>query len=519
MPLLKKIEENYTPLVFSIIYTVIFSIATILRYKTFHSSFFDLGVEMHVIYRIAHGHFTQYGTHILYGSGYMEPLYFFLGFIYKIIPHVSFLLTIQSFLIGISAFPFYWLYKDIIGNKGAYLAPLLLLLNPQLHAGNMFDFHVSVFYVPFISFALYFAKNKKYFLLYLFLFLILITKIDSFVYAIGVCVFMVLLDYKNKHTYILAAISLAYGLSAIFIILPYINYDVYSALITNGGTYMGRVRYPVLDYGIKDLLQFNLAGFFKSVFMPLYNNIHLYFKFILFLLLSLIFLPLFAGKYLLIVIPALMVNYLVNYSFQSEFVLQYSFYIIPFFVLASIYGIKNIKQNFLHKLNNLLNLRKLHNKKINNNDNFLLGIKIFNITLLIMLIVIPYIIQNYSQLNYNKDDNIFNLKIYTLDKKITGNDNSYGYSYESALKKIPYNSIISVNEYAYPWDFTAKKIYLLPQMNKSVKYIIASTCVQQQIYHNNNKKLIKNINSIIKRKKFKIIYYNQCSVILKRKIF
>ncbi|MHB8292948.1 MAG: DUF2079 domain-containing protein, partial [bacterium] len=468
---------------------------------------------MHVIYRIAHGHFTSYGTHIIYGSGYMEPLYFFLGFIYKIIPHVSFLLILQSFLIGISAFPFYWLYKEIIGSKGAYLAPLLLLLNPQLHTGNMFDFHVSVFYVPFISFALYFAKNKKYFLLYLFLFLILITKIDSFVYAIGVCVFMALIDYRNKRAYILAVISLVYGLSAIFVILPHLNYNAYNALITNGGTYMGKIRYPILDYGIKDLLQLNPAGFFKSVFIPLYDNIYVYFKFILFLLLSLIFLPLFSGKYLLIVIPALMVNYLVNYSFQSEFALQYSFYIIPFFVLAGIYGIKNIRQKFLH------NLHKLHNKKINTTDNnFLSSVKLFNITLLLMLIIMPYIIQNYSQLNY-KIDNIYNLKIYTLDKNITGNDNSYGYSYESALKKIPYNSIVSVNEYAYPWDFKEKKVYLLPQINKSVKYIIASTCVQQQMYHDTDKKLIKNINSVIKRGKFKIIYHNQCGIILKRKVF
>ncbi|MHB1663661.1 MAG: DUF2079 domain-containing protein [bacterium] len=503
MLLLKKIKENYTPIVFSIIYTIIFSIATILRYKTFHASFLDLGVEMHVIYRIAHGHFTSYGTHIIYGSGYIEPLYFLLGFLYKLIPHVSFLLILQSFLIGISAFPFYWLYKEIIGNKGAYLAPLFLLLNPQLHTGNMFDFHVSVFYVPFISFTLYFAKNKKYFLLYLFLFLTLITKIDSFVYAIGVCVFMVLLDYKNKHAYILFSISIIYGLSAIFVIFPHINYDAYNALITNGGTYMGKIRYPILDYGVKDLSRFNFAGFLKSIFIPLYNNIHLYFKFILFLLLSLIFLPLFAGKYLLIVIPALMVNYIAIYSFQSEFVLQYSFYIIPFFVLASIYGIKNIKQKFLYNL---------HSKKVNNH-NFLSSVKLFNITLLGMLIVIPYIIQNYSQLNYNKMDNIFNFKIYTLDKNININ------TYKAALKKIPENSITSVSMYAYPWDFKEKKVYLFPQMDKNVKYIIASTCVQQQIYHNNYKKLIKNVDSIIKRGKFKIIYHNQCSIILKRKVF
>ena len=487
----KKIKENYPPLVFALIYTIIFSTATILRYETFHSSFFDLGVEMHVIYRIAHGHFMSYGTNILYGSSYIEPLYFFLGFLYKIIPHVSFLLILQSFLIGISAFPFYWLYKEIIGKNGSYLAPLLLLLNPQLHTGNMFDFHVSVFYVPFISFALYFAKNKKNLLLYIFLFLILITKIDSFIYATGICTFMVLTDYKNKHAYILAVISIIYGFSAIFIMLPHINYDTYKAVVTNGGSYMNTNRFPMISYGLKNLYKFNFSGFLKSIFLPFYNNITIYFKFVLFLFLAFILLPFFSGRYFLIVIPALMMNLLVNYSFQSEFVLQYSFYVIPFFVLASIYGIKNLKQSFLVK-------------KSDRNS------KLFNFILLAMLIVIPYLIQNYSQLNYNVLDNIYNLKIYKLDKNIDIK------SFKAELKKIPENSITSVSMFAYPWDFKEKKIYLFPQINKNVKYIIASTCLNQQIYHKNDKKLIKELNSIIKGGEFKIIYNNQCNFILKR---
>ncbi|RZD16872.1 MAG: DUF2079 domain-containing protein [Candidatus Acididesulfobacter guangdongensis] len=491
MTFFKKIEENYPPLVFAVIYTIIFSAATILRYETFHASYMDFGAEMHNIYRIAHGHFMSYGTHIFYGSGYLEPLYFFLGFLYKIIPHVSLFLILQSFLIGISAFPFYWLYKDIIGKNGAYLAPLLLLLNPQLHTGNMFDFHVSVFYVPFISFALYFAKKKQNLLLYIFFFLILITKIDSFIYATGVCIFMFLTDYRNKHAYVLAVISIIYGLSAIFIMLPHMNYDTYKALVTNGGSYMDTNRFPMISYGLKDLYEFNFSGLLKSIFLPFYNNITIYFKFVLFLFLAFLLLPLFSGRYFLIIIPALMMNLLVNYSFQSEFILQYSFYVIPFFVLASIYGIKNLKQSFLVK-------------KLDKNS------KLFNFTLLAMLIVIPYIIQNYSQLNYNVLDNIFNLKIYKLDKNIDIK------SYKTALKKIPEDSVTSVSMFAYPWDFKEKKVYLFPQINKNVRYIIISTCVYRQMYHRKDKKLIKDLDGIINKGKFKIIYNSQCNFILKR---
>jgi uncharacterized membrane protein len=488
------LKDNYTPLVFCIIYTAIFSAATILRYETFHSSFMDLGVEMQAIYDIANGHFTYYKSNIIIGSSYIEPFYFIMGLLYKLAPHVSFFLILQSFAIGISGFPFYWIYKKLIGNNGAYIAPLLLLLNPQIHTGNMFDFHISMFYVPFISFALYFAMSRKYFLLYLFSFLILFTKIDSFIYLSAICLYMILIDYKNKHNYILLAISIVYGLSGIFIVLPLINHTAYNLIFGNGTSDFGPLRYPVLSYGIKDLLNLNILGFLKTLFVPFSQNIYIYFKFILYFLIALLFLPLFSGKYLLIVIPSFLVNYLVNYPFQSMIMLQYVYYMIPFFVLASIYGIKNIKSKRM--------FNKIENKP--NNKYY------FNILLLFLLIGATFIIQNYSEINPDKNVNIFDVQNYIYYKKL------YAEDYTNALKKIPKNATVSISEFAYPWDYMQKHVYLFPQVGKNTQYIVVSTCVKEQLYGNKDEKRLEVLKHIINKKKFTIIYNKGCSVILKK---
>ena len=113
-------KNNLTPLIFCVLYTAIFSIATILRYETFNAAIMDLGAEMHELFLISRGYlyfFNANGSlsNVSVLAGYFEILYIPLGFIYKVIPHVSFFLILQSFLIGISAFPFYYISRDLLG--------------------------------------------------------------------------------------------------------------------------------------------------------------------------------------------------------------------------------------------------------------------------------------------------------------------------------------------------------------------------------------------------------------------
>ncbi len=495
---LKEIlKNNRTPLIFCVLYTIIFSIATILRYETFHAAILDLGVEMHALFLISRGYlyfFNPNGSlsNVSLLAGYFEILYIPLGFIYKIIPHVSFFLILQSFLIGVSAFPFYYISRDLLGNKWGFIGPLLILLNPQIHTGNMDDFHISVFYVSFISFALYFAYKRKILLLYLFSFLVLITKADSFIYLTSIAVFMFLLGYKKKHILILLTAALGYGLFTLFYILPHIQGNLSHRWAA--GT--GHPVYLILTDGITYLKAFNLIGFASTVVGPLFQNIKYNFRFLLYLLASLGFMPLFSKKMLTVTVLPLLVCWLVSfypnhfYYYEPFLILQYSYFTVPFFVLAAVYGLKNAS-DFISKTR----VEFLRER--------------FNIIFAASIIVLTVLIQNYSSISNFGLFNIFNMQNYKYKNGMHPKD------LNNAFNKINPKYSVSASNFLGSHLYKRYFIAVFPDDINYVDYIAFSTC-----YFPNEERKLKLLNTfdVLKNsRRYNVIYKKGCNTIMKLK--
>jgi uncharacterized membrane protein len=494
---LKEIlKKNLTPLIFCILYTAVFSITTILRYQTFHAAILDMGAEMHELFLISKGYFYFFNTH---GSlsktsviaSYFEILYFPLGFIYKIIPYVSFFLILQSFLIGISAFPFYYISKDLIGEKWGFIGPLLILLNPQIHTGNLFDFHVSVFYVTFISYALYFALKKNLFYLYLFSFLTLIVKVDSFLYVTSIAIFIFLLNYKKKHVIALLGLSWLYGMFTLFYIIPHLRNM--SGLISLGNekyTFM-----PILTAGINDIKNLNILGFINIIASTIFNNIRYNFKFLFYLLASLAFLPLFSKKYIAITIIPIMVCWLVafypnHFYYEPFFMLQYSYYTVPFFVLASIYGFQNILR-YANKIN--LKVKS----------------KYLALIFVVCILLTTLVIQNYGAIIDWSSFNVFSLQNYTYKK------NMYQNTLMTALKKIKPQDYISSSQFIGSHLYNHYYLAIFPQGINISRYIVFSTCYFNQYRKKKDKKLLNIFNKLKSSGRYMIFYEKGCNTILK----
>ena len=497
---LKEIlKNNRTPLIFCILYTAIFSIATILRYETFNSAFMDLGAEMHELFLISKGYlyfFNANGSlsNVNLLAGYFEILYIPLGFIYKIIPHVSFFLILQSFLIGISAFPFYHISRNLLGNKWGFIGPLFILLNPQIHTGNMDDFHISVFYVPLISFALYFALKRKIFYLYLFSFLILITKADSFLYVTSIVIFMLLTGYKKRHIAILTVAAWIYGLFTIFYILPHLQGNF------TGGWGAGTEHpvYLVLTEGIKDLKTGNIIGFIFSIINPIFKNIRYNFRYLLYLLAALGFMPLFSKKMLTVTVLPLLVCWLVSfypnhfYYYEPFLIFQYSYFTVPFFVLAAVYGLKNTS-DFINKTR----VEFLRER--------------FNIIFAASIIVLTVLIQNYSSISNFDLFNIFNMQNY---KYKTG---MHPGSLRKAFETIKPGSSVSASNFLGSHLYKRYFLAVFPDDINYVDYIAFSTCYFIPYNKRRDDKLLGIFELLKDSGKYDVVYKKGCNMIIKLK--
>ena len=496
---LKEIlKNNLTPLIFCVLYTAIFSIATILKYETFNAAIMDLGAEMHELFLISRGYlyfFNANGSlsNVSLLAGYFEILYIPLGFIYKIIPHVSFFLILQSFLIGISTFPFYYISRDLLGNKWGFIGPLLIILNPQIHTGNMDDFHISVFYVPFISFALYFALKRRIFLLYLFSFLVLVTKADSFIYLTSIAVFIFLLGYKKKHIFIILTVAWAYGFFTLFL-LPHVQGNL------TGGWAAGTDHpiYLILTEGIKYLKEFNLVGLASTVVSPLFQNIKYNFRFLLYLLAALGFMPLFSKKMLAVTVLPLLVCWLVSfypnhfYYYEPFLILQYSYFTVPFFVLAAIYGLKNVS-GFISKLKvGFLRER-------------------FNIIFVVSILILTVLIQNYSSISNFGLFNIFNMQNYKYKNGM------HPESLRKAFETIKPEYSVSASSFLGSHLYKRYFIALFPDDINYVDYIAFSTCYFIPYNKRRDDKFLGIFESLKNSGKYEVVYKKGCNTILKRK--
>lgn len=355
---LKNNKINYiTILGLAIIaYTLLFSIATVNKHRSFYSYAWDLGVFNQAIYnsifenKLFHYTCDSYlNIRENYFAFHFSPILALVFPAYFLVPRASTLLIIKSLLIALGAFPLYLVGEKITGKKTlSLIVALVYLIQPGTQASNWFDFQPQVF-IPLCLFGtfLFFLEGKwRYFFPSLVLsllieehvFIIYITMVMGY-YLVEKGQIVKLFDLRNERT---RNVYLSFVVSGLIFILGL----------------MVKSRYPVNNTYIDifqatkgfEVLAFKGSGFtlpFYAITNPgkclqaLGYDLDLKFLYIIFLYGPLLFLPLlstFAVPSIFLYMPFLLSNYRAYYTLGAHYYL----YLVTSIFIGLLYSLRSI---------------------------------------------------------------------------------------------------------------------------------------------------------------------------------
>lgn len=183
---LSEYKPNYPIYLLITIYTVIFSYISILRHNAFSSTAWDLGIFEQALWStINSGRLFWYCPELPINPGgcffgiHFSPILFLILPVYGAFQATETLLVLQSFILALGAVPLYWIVRDEINRRAAFIFAGAYLLYPGLHGMNLFDFHPHAFLPAFFLFAFHYFKKEKW--TRYFLFVILALMVIEFV--------------------------------------------------------------------------------------------------------------------------------------------------------------------------------------------------------------------------------------------------------------------------------------------------------------------------------------------------
>jgi uncharacterized membrane protein len=360
-----------------VIYTIIFSYLTILKYFSFQTTG-DLGVFDQAMWTTLHGYFLydtpELGTHLRI---HFDPMLLLLLPIYDIYPSPLTLLFLQSLFLALGAIPVYLLSKYELGSGySALVFALLYLIYPPMQGVNWFDFHPECLAPVLLISAFYCLKKEKYLWYFVFVFLALTCKeiIAPIVAFMGLYGFWInrrkIINYFRSSPKGLLSdrLTLVSALTLILGVVWYIVAVRIMASLTLTQTYSEFGAWSYLGESFEGVLYTAITNPFyvlQIALTPFSSK-----AFYLFVLLGpLAFVSLLNPMSLLISTPwlaASLLSLLPNH--YTPVGLQYPAVLVPFIFISAIYGAKTlqpaVKRAFSYldkeRSNRLLNSRVMH---------------------------------------------------------------------------------------------------------------------------------------------------------------
>lgn len=323
-----------------VIYIIVMSVESVLRYMTFKATAFDLGNMDQVLWNTIHGRPFQFTNQAIdwYGppnrlAVHFEPILLPISLLYLFHADPRILLIFQTVLLASGAPAVYLLSRRYLPSWPllATIISIAYLISPALLGINIFDFHPDSVATPLFLYAILAVTNRRYIW-----FLILCTaacfcKEDM---PLAVAFYGVLLLWKYKLPRL--------GLTLLFggVLWAYVAFKVviphfYTGVQSNNFWY----RYEI--YGSTPLAAvFNLLIHPWLIFTQIITLERIYYVFSL--LRSTGFLSLLAPEWLLPALPKLASNFLSTNQPNYSGIYHYNAAIIPFVMLASIHGIRRL---------------------------------------------------------------------------------------------------------------------------------------------------------------------------------
>ena len=321
---------NIRPVLFLfILFSVIYSSISYLRYLAFSENVYDLGVNASLAYNVIYGQ-TFLGQVMSGGVATNKLIYIPIGLIYALFPKEYFLLFIQDFFLSFSGVVIYLIAREVLKSKKfALLISLIFYLYYPLSGVFWFDFHYMAFFPTFFLLGVYYYIKRDSSKWLIFLSLASITDLMSPVIVFLFLALMVMHRRITTRKFNISRSELAGAIfSTIIFILPSIYYLKF---------------YPSYYIGI------NLNP-------GIYGNVWFKAEFFIRIMLPFLFIPLLGIEFLILLLPYGLLLFTNSYlPYESQMFFQYpSLYISTLFI-AFIFGLRR----FIKISGKRFNIRKL----------------------------------------------------------------------------------------------------------------------------------------------------------------
>lgn len=459
-----------------IVYVIVFSYLSILRYRSYQTSVYDLGTMIQVIWNTSKGWFLQDSINMGYPMtrfwmAHWEFIFILVAVIFKMIPHAFTILILQTIALALGALPLYWLGKKITHDKStAVTFSFAYLMYPAIQNANLADVHGVTFAAPLLIFTFYYLFKKNFKLFYLFAFLSLMCREDSALLLITMGVYAFFVLKEKKHGLIVATVSLIWFLIwfqrlKIRSLLGLPEFDIMAGADTHW-SHLGQLFHDPLYLFKFWAKQYNIL-YFIYIFVPV------------------IFLSFFEWKILLIATPIFIINLISSYYYTHDVEHYYSVTVAPFVFISAIFGLQKVYEFFRKKL-----IHRYKERVIREN------VLSIGSTLILVLAIVFFFIKS----------NVLDVRQW----KVT----EHHHVINSVVKLIPADASVSAEHGLVPQVARRHEIYVFNDKVGKVDYILydfyapSVRLVTRSSFHvpfywpDND-----SIRSVIKNKQYGVIHY------------
>ena len=293
----------------------------------------DMSVEANVAWHMVHGPwFFNSLDHASFLGGHFSPIFLLLGLAYRLVEHPLTLLVIQSFALGLGAVAVYYLALLRCAHCSLAVAVLFLyMFNPYLHHSNAHDFHLSPLAIPAVLWMLVFVESGKAGLAAAAAFLAFSIE-ESILPPLAACGLYLAVFRPGWRLF---GVGLALSAVIYFVFIVKVGFPIFSAYpdisfwhrYANLGTDLGD--------GFIHLLRNPIWAAYEAL-VARNQYVHL-----LYFLMPVAFLPLFAWKEACLLIVPLSIMFLSQYDGMYKLGFHYSALALPFLFFGVVHGMSS----------------------------------------------------------------------------------------------------------------------------------------------------------------------------------
>lgn len=302
-------------------YFLIFSALSILKYESFNSTAFDLGIFDQNVWMFSQGQtfintingFYPFADHI-------QPILYAVALLYKFAATPVLLLILHAAAVSLGAIPLYLLARKKLGEKIAVVFAIAYLIYPPTQYLTLFDFHTEAFLVTFLLSAVYFLETKSTPWMFAFLFLAGLTKEYIPVIFIFFAAYMLIVQKRAKAAAAAALIGAAWLFANYGIILDsyeFTSLHLYTESYGGDTSLAGKAAATA-----SGLLSINKSGYVLLMLLPLAG------------------LPLLGIEFLIFSIPGFALVLLKSSTTYKSVINHHTGFILPFLFAAAVLGFK-----------------------------------------------------------------------------------------------------------------------------------------------------------------------------------